>query len=172
MLVITRRPDEEIVIEGGIRIVVLGVDGSPGANAAVHAVAARLWPGGTEVRVVTIDNTVRPTGMIGLVPAAAAWVRESNEEQIAKAHAMLEQSADTLLDAGLVVSTRTHSGAPAEILNQEARSWDASSIFVGALGFARARGYRHAGSVATALITHAPCPVEIVRSEQSHSAED
>jgi carbon storage regulator len=28
MLVLTRRPDEEIVIDGGIRIVVLGVDGN------------------------------------------------------------------------------------------------------------------------------------------------
>jgi nucleotide-binding universal stress UspA family protein len=143
--------------------VVLGVDGSPGANAAVHAVAARSWPAGTQVRVITVDNTVRPTGAISLVPTAVAWVRESNEEQVAKAQAMLELSADKLLDAGLVVSTRTHNGSPVEILNEEARSWDASSIFVGALGFARAHGHRHAGSVATALITHAPCPVEIVR---------
>jgi nucleotide-binding universal stress UspA family protein len=142
---------------------VLGVDGSPGANAAVHAVAARSWPGGTEVRVITVDNTVRPTGTISFVPTAVAWLRESNAEHVGKAQAMLEQSADTLLDAGLVVSTRTHKGIPAEILNHEARSWDASSIFVGALGFARAHGHRHAASVATALITHAPCPVEIVR---------
>jgi nucleotide-binding universal stress UspA family protein len=144
--------------------VVLGVDGSSGANAAVDAVAARSWPAGTEVRVVTVDNTVRPTGLISLVPKAVAWVRESNEEQRAKAQEMLEQSADRLLDAGLAVSTQTQNGIPAEILNQEARSWDASSIVVGASGFARAHGHRHAGSVATALITHAPCPVEIVRA--------
>ena len=144
--------------------VVLGVDGSLCADAAVHGVAARSWPVGTEVRVVIVDSTLRPSGTIGLLPTAAAWVRESNEEQVDKAHAMLEHAADTLLDAGLLVSTRRRSGVPADILNEEARAWDASSIFVGALGFARAHGHRHAGSVASALITHGSCPVEIVRA--------
>jgi nucleotide-binding universal stress UspA family protein len=112
---------------------------------------------------LTVDSTVRPSGAISLVPTAARWVRESNDEQIANAHAMLEHAADTLLDTGLQVSTRAHSGIPADILNEEARTWDARSIFDGALGFARAHGHRHVGSVAAAVITHAPCPVEIVR---------
>jgi nucleotide-binding universal stress UspA family protein len=149
--------------EAPIRIL-LGVDGSPDADGAAHTVGARSWPGGTEVRVVTVDNVVRPSGAISLLPTAAAWVRESNEEPIAKAHSMLEHAAEVLLGAGLHVSMGTYRGNPADILIDEARTWEADAIFVGARGFARSHGHRHAGSVATALITQAPCPVEIVRA--------
>jgi len=137
------RVSREVKERGNAPIhIVLGVGGSLGADAAVHAVAARSWPVGSEVRVVMVDGTLRSSGTIGLLPTAAAWVRQSNEEQIAKAHVMLEHAAGTLLDTGLLVSTRTDSGVPVDILNEEARTWDASSIFVGALGFARAHGHR------------------------------
>jgi hypothetical protein len=36
--------------DASIRIL-LGVDGSPGADAAMHALAARTWPSGTELRI-------------------------------------------------------------------------------------------------------------------------
>jgi nucleotide-binding universal stress UspA family protein len=158
------RVSREVAKRGDAPIhILLGIDGSCGADAAVHAVGARSWHGDTEVRVVTVDNTVRAMGAISLVPTAAAWVNESNEEQLAKAHSMVEHAADVLLGAGLQVSTRKYGGSPADVLSDEARAWEVDSIFVGARGYSRTHGHRHTSSVANALITHAPCPVEIVR---------
>ena len=153
------------VVERGdapVRVIV-GVDGSPGAEATFHAVASRMWPAGTEARLIAVDNTVRPSASISLLPQAAAWVNESNEEQRAKALAMLAQAADALLEAGLAVSTHTPEGSPQERLTEQAAAWEADSIFVGARGCGGARGRFRPGRVSTALITHAPCSVELIR---------
>jgi nucleotide-binding universal stress UspA family protein len=147
---------------GPMRIIV-GVDGSPGAEASVGAMASRPWPAGTEARLIAVDATIRPTGTATLVPTAAAWIRESNEEQLAKAHAMLEHSANELLEAGLAVTLQTPKGIPQELLSEEAASWEADCIFVGARGFKNGGQPWRAGSVSTALATHAPCSVEIIR---------
>jgi nucleotide-binding universal stress UspA family protein len=148
---------------GSVRIIV-GVDGSPGAEAAIAAVASRSWPGGTEARLIAVDDTIRPTGAASLVPTAAAWIRESNEEHLAKAHAMLEHGANELLEARLLVSLRTPKGTPQDVLSQEAAAWEADCIFVGARRSDSGDHPWRAGSVSTALVTHAPCSVEIIRA--------
>jgi nucleotide-binding universal stress UspA family protein len=98
------------------------------------ATPSRMWPAGTEARLIAVDNTVRPSASISLLPQAAAWVNESNEEQRAKSLAMLAQAADALLEAGLAVSTHTPEGSPQELLTEQAAAWEADSIFVGARG--------------------------------------
>lgn len=116
-----------------------------------------------EARLLAIDDTSRPTGTARLVPTAAAWISESNEEQLAKAHAMLEHAANELLEAGLAVTLQTPKGRPQELLSEEAASWEADCIFVGAQGFKNNGQPWRAGSVSTALVTHAPCSVEVIR---------
>jgi nucleotide-binding universal stress UspA family protein len=148
---------------GPVRIIV-GVDGSPGAEAAIGAVASRSWPGGTEARLIAVDDTIRPTGTASLVPTASAWITESNEEHLARAHAVLEYAANALLEAGLLVSQRTPKGRPQDLLSKEAGAWEADCVFVGARGFTREDEPWRTGSVARALVTHAPCSVEIIRA--------
>jgi nucleotide-binding universal stress UspA family protein len=151
--------------DGPVRVIV-GVDGSIGAEAAVHAVASRRWPQGTEVRVIAVDDTVRPTGTLKSVPTAAEWISGSNDEQLAKMRAMVDRAADDFLDAGLLVSSRSATGSPRDVLNGEASTWEADCIFVGARGVMTDRSNAHAGlgSVATALVSSAPCSVEITRA--------
>jgi nucleotide-binding universal stress UspA family protein len=147
-----------------VRIIV-GVDGSHGAAGAVRTVLSRRWPSGTEVRVVAVDDTVRPTGTVKLVPTAADWIRESNCEQVAQMRAMVDHVSDMLLGAGLRVSMQAARGNPRDVLNEEARSWEADSIFVGARGMTThgAREHPGLGSIAAALVSSAPCSVEVVR---------
>jgi nucleotide-binding universal stress UspA family protein len=154
------------VVERGnapVRIII-GVDGSRSAEAAVHSVASRAWPPGTEVRLVIVDDTVRLSGTMGLLPTAEAWVRESNDELIANARAMLEPAAEELLATGLQVSCRTIKGNPRDTLNDKARTWGADCIVVGAVGFNTSGEQARLGSVATALVTSAPCSVEVTRA--------
>ena len=145
--------------------VIVGVDGSEGAAAAMRAVVSRRWPVGTEVRVVAVDDTVRPTGTAKMVPTATEWINESNDIQIADMGGMVHQAAEMFLEAGFDVSMRVAKGMPRDVLNEEARRWGAGCIFVGARGITTDRSEARArlGSVAAALVSSAPCSVEIIR---------
>ena len=103
---------------------VIGVDGSTEAEHAVRAVGHRAWPHGTEVRIIAMDD-----GSSSLV----AWAE--NELSV----------------IGLKVSVLAETGDPRRVLVEQARAWDADSIFVGG------------GPFATALIAKAHCSVEVAR---------
>ena len=150
--------------------VILGVDGSPGAEAAVRAVASRAWPAGTATRVILVDQSLPASRMIDLPPKATIWLQTHNDEQLATGRAMLDQAAEQMLASGLIVSTRLEKGSPPKVLKEEARMWEADCIVVGARGFnSTLEGFR-AGSVATALVSSASCPVEIVRPGQDEKS--
>jgi len=144
--------------------IIIAVDGSRDAEAAVHAVALRAWHERTEVRLIAVEDTVGTTGPMHLMPVATALIRESQEEQVEKAHGMVKQAMDLLHHAGLQVSTEIREGSPPEIVSESARAWEADCIFVGARGFNSTPKRVRTGTVATTLVTYAPCSVEIVRS--------
>jgi nucleotide-binding universal stress UspA family protein len=121
---------------------VIGVDGSPEAQAAVRAVGSRVWPHGTEVRIITVDDGISSIVTGGMV----AWA---------------ENALDVI---GLQVSVVTEKGDPRRVLIERAKAWNADSIFVGGRRFSGALERFQLGSVATALVTKAHCSVEVVRS--------
>jgi nucleotide-binding universal stress UspA family protein len=145
--------------------VIVGVDGSEGAAVAMRAVLSRRWPAGTEIRVVAVDDTVRPTGTVKMVPTATEWINESNDIQVADMGGMVHQAAEMFLEAGFDVSMQVAKGIPRDVLNEEARRLGADCIIVGARGTTTDRtGDRVGlGSVAAALVSSAPCSVEIPR---------
>jgi nucleotide-binding universal stress UspA family protein len=124
--------------EGPVRIIV-GFDGSQDAEAAVDAVAARAWPQGSEARVITAGDALRP-GMHGV-------------------------QAEKLRAAGLTTSQANREGDPAHVLIKEAEEWSADSIFVGTRDV---HGFRHLlhGSVSSAVAARAQCSVEVVRAKR------
>jgi nucleotide-binding universal stress UspA family protein len=149
--------------ESPVRVVV-GLDGSRGAAAAVRATLSRRWARGTEVRIVAVDDTVRPTGTVKLVPTATEWIKDSNDARLADMRAMADYAADMFLEAGFHVSMQVVKGVPRDVLNDEARRWEADCIFVGARGTTTDSTDRGGlGSVAAALALSAPCSVEITR---------
>ena len=129
--------------EGPARIVV-GFNGAPDADMAVDAVAARAWPEGSEVRVVT-----SPEGATAVPPSVPA---------------------DRLRAAGLTTSDVIREGDPAHVLIEEAVEWDADSIFVGTRNI---HGMKHLlrGSVSSAVAARATCSVEVVRRPRSLGAD-
>ena len=110
-----------------------------------------------------MDDTIRPTGMLKLVPQAAASVGESNAAHVIEAREMMQRAVDGFRGAGLQASGELEKGDAQRLLCDEARKWQADFIFVGARGFTSALERFRAGSVSTALATTAPCSVEIVR---------
>jgi len=143
--------------------IVLGLDGSPGAAAALSAVSMRNWPSGTEVRaVVAVDvrlATVLPTMTPDIVlppaldPGSQDWPKHA-----------AEGAAHELRRAGLSAAPVVRDGDPKRVLVEEAEQWQADCVFVGARGLGRLEGML-LGSVSTAVAARASCSVEVVRFE-------
>ncbi len=145
----------------------LGVDGSPEAEQAVREVGMRVWPRETEVRIIAVDDGKNPARISRVLPTAAAMIRSSNEEAIAASRMMVEWAESELRAIGLQVSVAIEKGDPQQVIVQEARKWEADSIFVGARKFDGTFERFSLGSVSTAVVTKAHCSVEVVRRPTS-----
>ena len=143
--------------------IIVGVDGSSGAERAVRSVGRRVWPAGTAVRIVAVDDGTSAQGIAHVLPATAAVIRGSNEEVAAAARAMVEWAEEELRAIGLNASVVNGKGDPQRVLLDEAREWAADSIFVGSRRFRSALERLRLGSVSTALVTNADCSVEVLR---------
>jgi nucleotide-binding universal stress UspA family protein len=146
-----------------IRILV-GVDGSSEAEDAVRAVGRRVWPDGTEVRIVAVANGTSSGRIAQMLPIAANMIRDYNGESAVAAQRMVEWADNELSVIGLNVSVAIEKGDPRRVLIREAQRCDADAIFVGGRRFSSALERFRLGSVATALVTRAHCSVEVARS--------
>jgi nucleotide-binding universal stress UspA family protein len=143
--------------------IIVGVDGSPGAERAVRAVGGRVWPDGTEVRLIAVDDGVSPTRIVQFLPTAADMITGCNEDAALKARTMVGWATEELRAIGLSVAVEIKQGEPERTLIEEAHKWKADSIFVGALGLDIFGERSDLGSVARGLVTNAPSSVEVVR---------
>ncbi|HEY7783424.1 MAG TPA: universal stress protein [Pyrinomonadaceae bacterium] len=143
--------------------ILIGVDGSTEAEQAVRAVGRRVWPSGTQVQIVAVDNGTSPARVARLLPTVTAMINSHNAESAHGALRMVEWAENELSMIGLDVSTVIEKGDPRRVLIQQAQKWNADSIFVGGRRFTGAIERFRLGSVATALVTKAPCSVEVIR---------
>jgi nucleotide-binding universal stress UspA family protein len=143
----------------------IGIDGSPDAAAAVRAVAARQWPAGSAVHLVTALDA-RLSTALPFMPASADMGLEVND---ADATAWLSRTIETmaapLRTQGLTVSSVIKEGDPKHVLLDEAEHWGADCLFVGARGLSRVERFL-LGSVSAALAARAHCSVEVVRPDR------
>ncbi|MCI0337756.1 MAG: universal stress protein [Acidobacteria bacterium] len=144
--------------------ILLAFDGSLDANEAVQRIAERLWPSKSEIRVIAVLPPRLST--TPLLP----WTPEQIKTREADARKWMEgqvaAAVESLQISGCVVSTVITEGNPMRVLLDEASGWGADCIFIGARGHHRLERFL-LGSVATALISRAPCTVEIVRAGQT-----
>jgi len=145
--------------------VLVGVDGSPGAEAAVQAVAKREWPFGTEVSVIAVEDPTVPTVLGNLIPRVAKWIGESEEGDHQWVRKMVEASAEDLRGAGLDVSPVVKEGDAKKVLVDESKRLGADCIFVGSTGFSNRLERFLLGSVSAAVANRAECSVEVVRNK-------
>jgi nucleotide-binding universal stress UspA family protein len=146
------------VVEPGTPVrLIIGVDGSKGAQAAVEAVAARKWPAGSEVRIVNATwappqiTSNRGTGPI------IKWMAEEK----ARVNKMIDEAVDKLRASGLRTEVVVKEEEPKRLLITEAEGWGADCIFVGARGMGRIERFL-LGSVSSAVAARAHCSVEVV----------
>jgi nucleotide-binding universal stress UspA family protein len=138
----------------------IGVDGSLDSNAAVDEVCKRNWPKGTEVGLLAVVDTVMP-----VTPDAGSvvkWIEVADERNWEQVREHFEPVAEKVRAAGLHAEVLIRRGHPADELLDEAHTWGADCIFVGAKG---TRGIDRLllGSVSSAVAARAHCSVEVVR---------
>jgi nucleotide-binding universal stress UspA family protein len=83
---------------------------------------------------------------------------------------MVEWAKTALAVIGLKVSVVMEQGDPRRVLIDQAKAWDADSIFVGGRRFSSALERFQLGSVATALVAKAHCSVEVIRSSSNNGS--
>ena len=144
----------------GLKIL-LGIDGSAFSLSAAQSVAARRWPTGTIVKLLTVIEPV--------VHLAEHLIHESESE----AQAMREvgtQAEAIISDAGLSTVSDIMKGNPKEEIANHAGAWGADLVVVGSHG---RRGLKRwlLGSVSEAVARHAPCSVEVIRTSKTGSEQ-
>lgn len=149
-----------------VRIIV-GIDGSPGSEEAVRAVAARTWPAGSEVRVIIVDDPLVPPIIGEIIPPLAETIEESNAEDWSRDKEVLANATALLRASDIKASTEIRLGDPKKELPQAAEEWAADCIFVGSAGFSNRFERFVLGSISAAVAARAHCSVEVVRKSSN-----
>ena len=143
--------------------ILVAYDGSPAADHAVDEVVRRPWPPGTEVRVVSVLEAVAPVPPeIGVelygpvLERIRVGQRQSLEQALRQAVEKFRGRADLRVDCEL------RDGSVQRTLLEAIQAFGADLVVAGSHG-ATALERFFLGSVSHALVTHAPCSVEIVK---------
>jgi nucleotide-binding universal stress UspA family protein len=154
-----------IDLDAGPERIIVGFDGSRGANAAVDSVATRTWHEGTEVKLVSVSEPVLPSTIGRFVTptiktaehtnvSERVWIEKSAKSAIAKLH-----------ERGLEASLQVCAGNPKSVLAEEADKWGADCIFMGANAWGSRLERFLIGSTSAAVAARAHCSVEVVRAK-------
>lgn len=145
----------------------LAIDGSKFAEAAIHAVLSQVRQDHTQVLVLhAVDwSNFMPTPfpVVGEEPMFSARRLESIiESETKRAHDLVETAAERLRSAGFEASTSVREGDPKMVILDCATDWRADLIVVGSHG---RKGITRfvLGSVSEAVARYARCSVEIAR---------
>jgi len=149
--------------ESGERIVV-GVDGSPSSHQALRWAARQARLTGASLQVITCWEF--PTSLSWLPPNPSDFDALRRD-----AKRTLEQTVADVLgdDPGILIDLTVVEGQAARGLLEAARG--ASLLVVGSRGHGEFTGLL-LGSVSERCVTHAPCPVTVVRDVGDHGGGD
>lgn len=143
--------------------IVIGFDGSKGAQAAVDAVASRPWRDYSEIRLVTATEEVTPSAVGRFIPPITHLVDEVNETERAWIEKLAANALTKLKSKNITATLHLHAGNPKDVLVEETEKWNADCIFVGANASGSRLGRFLLGSTSAAVAARAHCSVEVVR---------
>lgn len=145
----------------------VAIDASEHARAAVDEVRRLTWPADTSVTLLSVVRTDLYAFGDFYAPAAHQ-IGVLVEEERKRAQALLEGIAAELAPRGLAVTTRVVVGDPRSVVCEVARESAADWLVVGSHG---RRGFQKLllGSVASHVVTHAQCSVLVVKKSPPES---
>ena len=132
--------------------ILVAVDSSAASMVAAREAAARLWPAGTTVHVISV------------VEPLFGWSAPAFEEALQQTVEQTVQcAADYFIQAGLETTTAVLTGDPKAIIVDEVKESNADFVFIGAHNTQGVMQFL-LGGVARAVARLAACSVEISRS--------
>jgi nucleotide-binding universal stress UspA family protein len=135
--------------------VLVAVDNSEASRAVIQEIAARPWPPKSCVEVL---NVVESTDL---------WVDAETAKQAKQLSTnLVRRAAEELRGRGFEASSVSLPGAPKRVILDRALETKADFVFVGSHGTSALTRFL-LGNVASAVVSHAPCSVEIVRAHDS-----
>src|SRR5262249_11796507 len=155
--------------DGKAMRILLAVDGSEFGDAAVEEIANRPWPPRSEVHVISVIHLpFTPTPETRALPDSYYSQLEMAEREQAgsvvnRAIARLREG-DAGRETPFTLASEVIVGHPEENIIETAKKWGSDLIALGSHGY---RGFTRflLGSVSYAVLSHAPCSVEIVRKQ-------
>jgi nucleotide-binding universal stress UspA family protein len=141
--------------------ILIGVDDSPHAEAAVEYVRSATWP--KDTKVIVVSAVMPQVGVYSevYVPAPVELERVL-EDRIAHAQGLVSNIESRLRDRGLTTEARVLTGDPRETLLETATRERVDLIVVGSHGRSGIAKLL-LGSVASHIVTHSPCSVMVVK---------
>ena len=139
------------------KIIVVGVDGSPGSRKALTWAAAEAAVHGSDLVVVNVwEHTLMPPA--GSVSVSEHYVPDPSQRTADDlVHVIKEELGD---EPPVLVQPRVKQGRPAKVLIDE--SADAALLVVGPRGHGGFAGLV-LGSVSQHVAAYAKCPVAVIR---------
>ena len=143
----------------------LATDHSESSAEAIKEIARRPWPTKTIVRVLSVVEPLTP-------PAAELWydasgsLKRVQQEMTKRATELTQKTSESLKRKGLKIERAVREGDARSVIVDEARKWSADLIVLGSHGYTGIKRLL-LGSVASSVVSHAPCSVEIVRRKQT-----
>ena len=152
--------------------ILLAIDTSPIASETIATVQRMLEPTGGSVVVLCVVGDNEP-GVIPspvLLASVAQDLTVLEDDLVGMHQATAARAAQTLRDAGLEATSEIAFGDPRHVLPAMARSHAVDLIVVGCHGHSAGRRFLM-GSVASYLVTHAPCNVLVVPHVHERATE-
>ena len=143
--------------------ILVAYDGSPASDAALDEVIKRPWPAGSSVHIVSVVEwpiAFEPPFPADYPGPAMDRVHEGQIEEgkrrVAAAKRRLSERSD------LTVTTDLREGSPKHALLDAIEEWKPDLTLAGSTGKTRLKRML-LGSVCHALVSHAPCNIEVVK---------
>lgn len=141
--------------------ILIGVDESPHATAAVELVKRMKWPADT--RIVVVSAVAPPVVVYAEAYLPTPDYYEEIDRELLESHKKTAAKAERLLrDGGFQVEAKVLHADPRSALVDMAKSEGADLLVVGSHG-RTGMAKLLMGSVASYVVTHAPCSVLVVK---------
>lgn len=144
--------------------VILAVDESPHSRAALEFILRAHWPKGSRFTVLSAVPILTPA--YSLVEAGGHSLAPEILERGRRAHQELAAGVEReLREAGLTTQSKVELGDAREVILRVAGELQADLIVLGSHGRSGLRKLLM-GSVASHVMTHAPCSVLVVKMDR------
>jgi nucleotide-binding universal stress UspA family protein len=145
--------------------ILLPIDQSSYSQEALRFIIKQLQPRSTQVRVLHVIEPITAFLTPSMIPQLAEPDDHLTMNRSREARQMVARAARTLRQAGFRTTEAIETGDPKTTIIDHAAKWRAELIVLGSYGL---RGLSRflMGSISDAVVRHADCSVQVVRSRK------